>query len=105
NLDWGRFDRSLKDGCPALRVTVIGPEDPIIEQLADFLGSSIKEVSLGGDDNMLSSSDLSLCAKLLHSAIIKHLHYYVMFYDAASVPFINSIISRAKNYLYIWSDP
>ncbi|GMR56968.1 hypothetical protein PMAYCL1PPCAC_27163, partial [Pristionchus mayeri] len=54
-----------------LRVKVTGPEDPITEQFADFLSSSIKYIIIDG--NLLSSIELSLCANLLRASAIENL--------------------------------
>ncbi|GMR56972.1 hypothetical protein PMAYCL1PPCAC_27167, partial [Pristionchus mayeri] len=89
---------------PTLQVKLTGPEDPIIEQVAGLLSSSIKHVEVGYIVQKIyrfSCSDLSLCARLLHGSTIEKLVFESPILDDANAPLIFSIISRASNHIYI----
>ncbi|GMR56792.1 hypothetical protein PMAYCL1PPCAC_26987, partial [Pristionchus mayeri] len=68
-----RFKKSMEDDEPTLEVSLTGAEDPIIEQLAEFLSTSINFVHIYDYGSSFSSSDLSLFAELLASSTIKDL--------------------------------
>ncbi|GMR57707.1 hypothetical protein PMAYCL1PPCAC_27902, partial [Pristionchus mayeri] len=104
SLDNRRFQRLRFGGGPALRVMLTGPEDPIVDQLSDFLSSSIKSVKIGGYgiDSTLDSSHLSLCANLLSASTMDHLKISLLNLDGFSDPFIISIIARVRNHLEIF---
>ncbi|GMR30620.1 hypothetical protein PMAYCL1PPCAC_00815, partial [Pristionchus mayeri] len=94
-----RFKRSMKGKHTIevkLTVTLTGAEDPIIEQVADILSTSIQNVHIGdiGNISVFSSSDLSLCAKLLASSTIRNLHFYLENLNDTITPFIMSILSK-----------
>ncbi|GMR56997.1 hypothetical protein PMAYCL1PPCAC_27192, partial [Pristionchus mayeri] len=89
NLNMERFKIS-KGGSiiRELQVTLTGAEDPIIEQLADILSTSIKIVNITYKCMAaLSSSDLSLCAKLLASSTIGDLRFRLTILDGTMTPF------------------
>ncbi|GMR57730.1 hypothetical protein PMAYCL1PPCAC_27925, partial [Pristionchus mayeri] len=100
-LDWGRIERLMYGDEPNLRVYLTGPEDPVIEQLADFLSSPIKEVIIGRNDAdpRLSSSHLSMCAKLLGSSTMNKLVFNYPIIDDTTAPLIISVASRVANHL------
>ncbi|GMR57719.1 hypothetical protein PMAYCL1PPCAC_27927, partial [Pristionchus mayeri] len=101
SLDFGRFNRSMEFGFPILRVMMTGPKDPIAQQLADFLSSPIKEVIIGRNDAdpRLSSSHLSMCAKLLGSSTMNKLVFNYPIIDDTTAPLIISVASRVANHL------
>ncbi|GMR57723.1 hypothetical protein PMAYCL1PPCAC_27930, partial [Pristionchus mayeri] len=104
-LDMGRFKRTMIDfsRVPALQVTLTGPEDPLIDQLGEFLSTSIEEVWIGEYRRGLTPTDLSLCAKLLSASTIEDLQFESVTLDDVTAPLILSIISRASNLLHLWS--
>ncbi|GMR31271.1 hypothetical protein PMAYCL1PPCAC_01466, partial [Pristionchus mayeri] len=67
-LDWSRFERSMECKIPILQVMLSGAEDPAVEQVFDLLSAPIRRIDIEGNDCLLSSDDLSLCAKLLEQA-------------------------------------
>ncbi|GMR38146.1 hypothetical protein PMAYCL1PPCAC_08341, partial [Pristionchus mayeri] len=102
-LTSGRFQRSRHYGHAALKVLLTGPEDPLIEQLAEFLSSSIKDVIIGkNDSHRLSSFDLSICTRLLGSSTICELVFNYPTLDDITAPFLISITSRVSNLLRFW---
>ncbi|GMR56986.1 hypothetical protein PMAYCL1PPCAC_27181, partial [Pristionchus mayeri] len=102
-LKSGRFHRSRCYGHPALNVLLTGPEDPLIEKLAAFLSSPIKDVIIGkNDSHRLSSADLSICTRLLGSSTICELIFNYPTLDDITAPFLISITSRVTNLLRFW---
>ncbi|GMR57755.1 hypothetical protein PMAYCL1PPCAC_27950, partial [Pristionchus mayeri] len=103
SMDNTRFQRLRINGGPALRVVLTGPEDPIVDQLAGFLSSSIKKVTIGGyaSESTPDFALLSLCAKILSASTIDNLKILLLILDGFSDPFIISIIARVRNHLEI----
>ncbi|GMR56970.1 hypothetical protein PMAYCL1PPCAC_27165, partial [Pristionchus mayeri] len=101
NLGIGRFKKSMTYDMPTLEVTLTGGEDPIIEQVADILSSSINNVRIDEMFSVFSSSGLPLCAKLLASSTIGDLNFRIENLDDDMTPIIMSILSKATGDLYI----
>ncbi|GMR57756.1 hypothetical protein PMAYCL1PPCAC_27954, partial [Pristionchus mayeri] len=102
NLGLERFKRTTGIwGTRTLKVTLTGLEDPIAEQLADFLSTSIKHVEIEENGGRLSSSDLYLCLKLLGESTIEDLRFRFVNLDYTMTPHVISILSRATKYVYI----
>ncbi|GMR48444.1 hypothetical protein PMAYCL1PPCAC_18639, partial [Pristionchus mayeri] len=65
-LDWSRFQRVMRFA-PTLRVSVMGAQDPILDQVVRLLAGSIKsvEIDIGAD---FSPHELSLAAQLFRGS-------------------------------------
>ncbi|GMR40799.1 hypothetical protein PMAYCL1PPCAC_10994, partial [Pristionchus mayeri] len=99
NLDMSRIKKSARE--PRLRVMLTGAEDPIIEQLAAFLCSSIKNVVIAEFISFFTFSDLTLCVKLLGSSTIRNLRFTFEILDDTKIPFIFSTMPKATECLSI----
>ncbi|GMR31730.1 hypothetical protein PMAYCL1PPCAC_01925, partial [Pristionchus mayeri] len=94
-LDKGRFERVGPAAHPRLRVTLSGPEDPIIEQVSGLLSASIHEVSILLRP-VVPVSDLSLCSQLLRNSPIAKITIDTPMREEEIGPSILSIASHAR---------
>ncbi|GMR56977.1 hypothetical protein PMAYCL1PPCAC_27172, partial [Pristionchus mayeri] len=95
NLDMERIKISSGDDELILEVTLTGREDPLFEQLAEFLSSCINVVHIYDLWGLLSSFDLLLFAELLASSTIEDLSFLLTILDDSMTPFFMSILSKA----------
>ncbi|GMR57236.1 hypothetical protein PMAYCL1PPCAC_27431, partial [Pristionchus mayeri] len=73
SLTTERFERFGSSINPELQVILNGFDDPIIDQVSNFLSAPIKKVEIGLYSTQLSPEDLTLCAQLLRGSIINEL--------------------------------
>ncbi|GMR57737.1 hypothetical protein PMAYCL1PPCAC_27932, partial [Pristionchus mayeri] len=99
-LDMRRWKRSMDNfiRAPTLHATLTGLQDPIIEQMVEFLSSSTKYVSVA-ENRGLSPADLALSAKLLGASTIADLRFRLQNLDDTMTPLIISFLSRVTETL------
>ncbi|GMR33310.1 hypothetical protein PMAYCL1PPCAC_03505 [Pristionchus mayeri] len=92
-------DYTDNDRHPRLRAVVMGPEDPILEQLSGLFPSCIEHVSIGDSYRTINCSDLSICENLLLKSTIQRLTFSPKTIGDHTAPAILSIANRTLHRL------